>query len=246
MPAPGKSLSIIVPAFNESKLIRETLRTIKAAARAFTANGWTIQLVVCDNNSTDETAAIAREEGAATVFEPNNQIARARNTGSAAAIGDWFLFVDADSRPSPELFNELRLVLESGRVCGGGCIVRMDERHFLGDLLTKMWNTVSRVNKWAAGSFVYCEATAFKSIGGFSLELYAGEEIEFSKALKKYARAQSKKVAILHRHPLLTSARKLHLYSRKELLRLIAKVVLRPRSSQRNKEICHAWYDGRR
>ena len=41
------------------------------------------------------------------VFEPVNQIARARNTGAAAATGDWLVFIDADSHPSAELFAEV-------------------------------------------------------------------------------------------------------------------------------------------
>ena len=89
-------ISVIVPAFNEEKLIAETLRRIQAARSAFASLGWESEIVVCDNNSTDRTAELARAEGATVVFEPVNQIARARNTGASAATGDWFLFVDAD------------------------------------------------------------------------------------------------------------------------------------------------------
>ena len=92
-------ISVIVPAFNEEKLIGETLRKIQAAMPAFARAGWETQLVVCDNNSTDRTAELARAAGALLVFEPINQIARARNRGAAAATGDWLIFVDADSHP---------------------------------------------------------------------------------------------------------------------------------------------------
>ena len=69
-------------------------------AAAFTARGWTTELIVCDNNSSDATPAIAAAAGARVVFEPVNQIGRARNAAAAAATGDWLVFVDADSHPT--------------------------------------------------------------------------------------------------------------------------------------------------
>ena len=33
---------------------------------------------------------------------------------------------------------------------------------------TAAWNAVSRLLKWAAGSFIFCEAVAFREAGGFS------------------------------------------------------------------------------
>ena len=76
------NLSIVIPAYNEEKLLPRTLQSVQAAAGAFTAAGWTFELIVCDNNSTDGTALLARAGGARVVFEPLNQIARARNTGA--------------------------------------------------------------------------------------------------------------------------------------------------------------------
>ena len=99
---PGLKLSIVVPAFNEERLLPGTLDSINAAAQAFdAAGGW--ELIVCDNNSTDRTAEIARAAGARVVFEPHNQISRARNTGAAAATGEWLLFVDAAAQQTPVL-----------------------------------------------------------------------------------------------------------------------------------------------
>ena len=100
-------ISVIVPAFNEERLLQGTLRSIRAAMAAFDRRGWMSELIVCDNNSTDRTAEIARAEGATVVFEPFNQIARARNAGAAHASGDWLVFVDADSQPSLRLFADV-------------------------------------------------------------------------------------------------------------------------------------------
>jgi hypothetical protein len=51
---------------------------------------------------------------------------------------------------------------------------------------------------------------------------------------------------ILHRHPLLTSARKLHLYTPREHLRFLFRAVLSPKRILKSREECHTWYDGRR
>src|SRR5512134_4122720 len=99
-------ISVGVPAFNEERLLTETLPNIRAAMDAFDRRGWASELIVCDNNSTDRTAEIARAAGARVVFEPVNQISRARNRGAAEAGGDWIFFVDADSLPSVELFSD--------------------------------------------------------------------------------------------------------------------------------------------
>ena len=93
------TISVLVPAYNEAGGLAASLTSIRAAMAAFTARGWATELVVCDNNSTDATAAIARAHGAAVVFEPINQIGRARNVAAAYASGDWLVFVDADSHP---------------------------------------------------------------------------------------------------------------------------------------------------
>ena len=69
-------LSVVVPAYNEERLLPATLANLRNLLPAAS------ELIVCDNNSTDGTAQIARAFGAVVVFEPVNQIARARNTGT--------------------------------------------------------------------------------------------------------------------------------------------------------------------
>src|SRR5262245_18404182 len=107
--------------------------------RAFGEAGWESELIVCDNNSTDATAAIARAAGATVVFEPVNQIARARNAGAAAASGDWLLFIDADSHPSSELFADVADAIQSGSCLAGGSTVALDREHWAGTLGMTIW-----------------------------------------------------------------------------------------------------------
>jgi len=234
-----------VPAFNEERLLGESLAHIKTAARAFALRGWNTEMIVCDNNSTDRTAEIARAAGATVVLEPVNQIARARNCGAAAATGDWLVFVDADSHPSTGLFAEVAEQINSGLCLAGGVTVRMDERHLVAGFVTWLWNCASRMGRLLAGSFIFCEAAAFRKIGGFSNELFAAEELELSQRLRKLARETGKGMVILHRHPLVTSARKLRLYTMRDHLKLLVRVLFNRRALTR-REACTLWYDGRR
>jgi len=239
-------ISIIIPAFNEEKLIPETLREINLAARAFGLAAWEHELIVCDNNSTDRTAAISRAAGATVVFEPLNQIGRARNRGAAAATGDWLLFVDADSHPSVELFGDLVTAVNRGDCLAGGSTLTMPTSDRGARWIVSAWNFYSRMTNSLAGSFIFCEARLFRDLGGFDLQLFASEEIEFSKRLRKRVRKLGKRVVILHRHPLVTSARKLDLYSRRDYLRFLFRTArARGRTLNSAKE-CHIWYDGRR
>src|SRR5258708_38263432 len=92
-------ISVVVPAFNEERLLPGSLSGIRAAMGGFARLGWESELIVCDNNSTDRTAEIAKGAGAQVVFEPVNQSGRARNTGAARAAGGWSFFVGAPSHP---------------------------------------------------------------------------------------------------------------------------------------------------
>lgn len=239
-------ISIIVPAFNEEKLIRESLGHIVASGAAFTDLGWAHEVIVCDNNSTDRTAELARAAGATVIFEPVNQIGRARNRGASVATGEWLIFVDADSFPSRELFADVAEAIQKGHYVAGGSTVRLDQGGWAAWIVLQLWHLVSIVKRWAAGSFIFCETRAFRAIGGFSLDYYAGEELDLSRRLGIEGRKTGRKLVILRRHPLLTSARKMKLYSPAEHLRMVFNAVFRTRKTLGNREECTLWYDGRR
>lgn len=240
------TISIILPAFNEARLLPTTLAAVHAARRAFDSVRWNSEVIVCDNNSTDGTSQIARENGARVVFEAVNMIGRARNAGAKVATGDWLVFIDADSEPSIALFEAMIEAIQSGRVLAGGATVRMDTDDLGGRIGTAFWNAASRLRRLMAGSFIFVEADAFRRIGGFSGQFYAAEEIDLTHRLRPLARASNRRIVILSKTPLLTSARKLKLYTLREIARLILSAALRPKATLTNKEACHLWYDGRR
>lgn len=238
-------LSIVVPAYNEEALLPRTLAHLRAGMAALAARGWASELIVCDNNSGDRTAELAREAGARVVFEPVNQISRARNRGARDAAGEWLLFVDADCAPSTALFRAMADAIARGDCIGGGARVELLASRFAVRIWVGAWNAFSRATSWAAGAFLFCEARAFHAAGGFSEGLYAAEEIDLSRRLKKMARPRGLKFVILG-EPLATSARKADLYRWWEHARFLAGVALSGGRSLRRRERCAIWYDGRR
>ena len=240
-------VSVVLPAFNEEKLLPAALAAVREAASAFTSRGWDWECVVCDNNSTDGTAAVASAAGATVVFEPVNQIGRARDAGARVATGDWLVFIDADSTPSSALFASIADRIASGRALGGGSTVELEPgTPRYARFVCGLWNLWSRLAGWAAGSCVWVEAEAFRSAGGFGTEYYAGEEVFLSRRLKTLARRSGRRFVILSEHPLRTSSRKLKLYTLTEAVRFFFRMLFTAGRAAKRPENCEIWYDGRR
>ena len=239
-------LSVVIPAFNEARLIERTLQSVTTSIAANQQAGFTSEIIVVDNNSTDNTAELARQAGVPVVFEPINQIGRARNAGAAHATGDWLLFLDADSLLSPGLLGEILETIASGQYVGCGSTLRMDGLPWWANLTLQFWTTASVLCCWAAGALVVCRRDAFQDVGGFDQELYALDEIRLSKQLKHWGRQRGLHFTILTRHPLETSSRKVSLYSSREIAAQIFRIFFLPKRTLQDKKHLSVWYDGRR
>jgi len=232
--------SIVIPAYNEAPELPATLLAISKAMREQTVAG---EIVVVDNNSNDDTSSVARKHGAnQVVFEPINQIARARNTGAAASRGRHLIFIDADTRISATLLRESLDRLEKGNCVGGGAIIRFEGPiNAVGRLGIGLWERVSKLTNTAAGSYLYCRREAFNEVGGFDQGLYAGEEVRLSRLLKKWGRAHDMRFEIIRSAPAHTSARKLHWYSGPQVLGWVCFMMVFP-FAVRWRRLCGFWY----
>lgn len=211
--------SVIVPAYNEEAYLGHTLDALRQAMATIPLKG---EVVVTDNNSTDATAEIAAASGAKVVFEPVNQISRARNAGARQAVGRYLVFIDADTAVTPALLQTALDNLESGSCCGGGAGVDMDGPISRGARsVVNFWNFVSRTFRLAAGCFVYCRRDDFEACGGFSEKVYAGEEVWLSAALKRLGRKTKRKFIIIRQPMAITSGRKLRWFNTMQHLLLL-------------------------
>jgi glycosyltransferase involved in cell wall biosynthesis len=100
-----RSISIIVPAFNEAKRLPGTLTKIR---EYLDRSGWDFsEIVVVDDGSRDGTSAAARAAGARVLENPENRgKGYSVRRGMLDARGEWALFTDADlSAPIDDLEN---------------------------------------------------------------------------------------------------------------------------------------------
>ncbi|MDZ3837700.1 MAG: TIGR04283 family arsenosugar biosynthesis glycosyltransferase [Rhodospirillales bacterium] len=95
-------LSVIIPVLNAGQVLGPTLEAVSAAKRFLPC-----ETIVVDGGSTDDSAQIATRYGAIVLNSP-----RGRGTqlaeGAAAAAGDWFFFLHADTRPQEGWIPALR------------------------------------------------------------------------------------------------------------------------------------------
>lgn len=98
---PVKITAIII-AKNEASMINACLQCL----------GWCSDVVVIDDNSTDETATIAKKAGAKVVGFSDSSFANLRNEALKHVKTDWLLYIDADERISPSLANEITESME--------------------------------------------------------------------------------------------------------------------------------------
>lgn len=201
-------ISVVIPAYNEGEFLRHTLEKIHHAIAANAREGIGWEIIVCDNNSGDDTAVIAKASGATVVHEPINQISRARNRGAAAANGAWLIFIDADSYPTPALLADGLGVIAAGAYIGCGTTVEVVDGTLFNKLRLERLNPLFRLFNWSGGAFLMVQRDAFAEIGGFSTDLFALEEVDFVIRLKRYGRSQQKKFTVLWKNPVITSGRK--------------------------------------
>jgi glycosyltransferase involved in cell wall biosynthesis len=228
-------LSFVVPAYNDEFELPGTLEAIHSAARDHD-----YEIIVADDGSTDGTATVARDARAKLISINRRQIAAARNAGGRAAIGDVLFFVDADTQINYRHVAGAIAALEAGysggssRVAIGGAVPTWS-RVFL-----KIFCTIYFGFKLGAGAFLFTTKKNFETAGGFDENLFVGEEVYFSLALRKLGRFR------ILREPIVTSGRKLRIYSAREILMNSFYAITHGTRAARTREGLEIWYEGKR
>lgn len=101
-----KSLSIIIPAYNEAETIGKTIEGLKNATSSLPLN---FEIIVVNDASTDNTSDILKNiANIKIIVQPYNKgYGAALKTGAKAAQSEWLMFFDADGQHRPEYIKEM-------------------------------------------------------------------------------------------------------------------------------------------
>ncbi len=111
-------VSIILPALNEAETIGRVIQEIPR--ERLEQEGYQVEVVVVDNNSTDQTAGIAAEKGARVIAESRKGKGRAVRTAFEQVKADFVFMLDADyTYPATYIPDMLKLLNQGYSVVTG-------------------------------------------------------------------------------------------------------------------------------
>src|SRR3954451_14848952 len=89
---PSAAISVIIPSYNSARWISEAVDSVLAQTLV------PQQIIVVDDGSRDDTRSRVRRYGPPVeyIYQPNQGVSAARNTGMQAATGEFVAFLDAD------------------------------------------------------------------------------------------------------------------------------------------------------
>ena len=198
--------SVVVPAYNEAGYLEAALRSLQEQQPV--PGGY--EVIVVDNNSTDDTAAVAARWGVRVVYEGQPGVCAARQRGSSVALGEIVVSTDADTvHPAGWL---ARLDATFGAhpdavAVAGPC--HYQDPPWWAAVFPPLWFAAVRLSYLCFGRIFYVTATnlAFRrdAFPGYDTTLtQGGDEVDFLQRLRRQGR-----VVWDARNPVLTSSRRM-------------------------------------
>jgi UDP-2,3-diacylglucosamine pyrophosphatase LpxH len=172
-------LSIIIPTLNEEETLPRLLKTIKEQTyRDF-------EVIVADSpKTTDKTREIAHEAGCRIVN--GGTVSEGRNNGAAAALGEVFLFLDADvTLPNCFFLEDTIRELSSRGLDLATCRIHAIDGGGYDRLFHRIYNVYSvalaRVLPHIPGFCFFVKRPVFEEAGGFDPEITLAEDHELAR-----------------------------------------------------------------
>ncbi|MBP7216074.1 MAG: glycosyltransferase family 2 protein [Candidatus Omnitrophica bacterium] len=138
-------ISVVVLTKNEERCIAECLESVS----------WADQVIVVDDESTDNTLSIVKRYTNAVFSKKMDVEGRHRNWAYALARNQWVLSLDADETVTPELSEELRSAITDERFVA----YSIPLRNFIGDYWVRYggWYPAAKVRLFKKDKFKYEE-----------------------------------------------------------------------------------------
>ncbi len=190
-------ISFIIPTYNESEYIENTLSKLVDIVDNKD------EIIVVDGDSEDNTARITKNFSQVILLEKCKRgRAFQMNTGADIANNYYLLFLHADTELSSLGLMKLKETLLSSNVCWGWFKMRFNSPRFIYRVLEKLAEIRNDVSQEPMGDHgIFVRKDLFKQLGGYP-EIELMEDVELVKKLKKMFKG--KKIDI----PITTSVRR--------------------------------------
>ncbi len=174
----GTKISVIIPVKNGSNYLREAIDSLLSQESV------SLQIIVVDDGSTDDTVAIASSYGCEVISHPvcKGQVA-AKNTGLKAANGEYVMFMDHDDVMRP---GTMRKLLDELEADPSASAVEAMVKDFQSPEIASMPGTVIKQEPFF-GLFtgaILIRKSVFDTIGPFSETRKTGEIIEWTSKME--------------------------------------------------------------
>lgn len=192
-------ISIIIPAYNEDKYIRKTLRSAKRQSYPHK------EIIVVNNASTDLTSEKIKPYTYREIYLNEKGISLAKNAGARKANGDILVFLDADSIMRKDLLDKVFEAYQEGYLAGIAKAA-FDKQTFMSTLYTHAQYITRTLLLKIPAAFLYIKKDVFFNLGGFDESLKLAEDVVLArKVISTHGRDSIK---IIKDSGIITSARR--------------------------------------
>ena len=139
-------ISVVIVAKNEEGRIKDCINSV---------SGWADEIIVVDDESTDNTSDLAKSLGAKVFVRKMDIEGKHRNWAYAQAHNDWVLSVDADERPTKDLQEEISSTIKNTEFT----YFTIPHKTYIGDYFIRWggWYPASKVKLFRKDKFRYEE-----------------------------------------------------------------------------------------
>jgi glycosyltransferase involved in cell wall biosynthesis len=205
----ANGISVVIPAYNEEKYLASTLASIQRSISHLAArHSVPCEIIVVDNVSTDQTAALTKKLGARSLRHEVRNISSVRNAGIREAKYELIVAIDADCEMPEAGLLKIYEFMALGTHVGGGLGLRVKSERALIRMAARAIQTFVVFVAGIEGAVFFFWKEDALAIGGFDETRLVAEDSTFSIALRKHGRTKNKKFALLKSVTITTLERK--------------------------------------